>query len=67
LERIKKNTRENFNPIAILRLPQIPALYLAAPRACHFALPVNCTKMFHVKHFCPIGVENLTKLMDKLS
>jgi hypothetical protein len=26
-------------------------------------MAVNRTKTFHVKHFCPIGAENLTKLM----
>ena len=26
---------------------------------------VVLTKMFHVKHFCPIGAENLTSRKDK--
>jgi len=32
-----------------------------------FRLGTYRTKMFHVKHFCPIGPENLTKLMGELS
>ena len=45
----------NINPIALYRLRQIPASYLATPRTCMFAQSANRTKMFHVKHFGTIG------------
>jgi hypothetical protein len=47
--------------IALVRLRKILASYQAPPCKSAFAQTVNRTKMFHVKHLCPIGAENLTK------
>jgi hypothetical protein len=47
-------------------LRQIPDLHLAAPRESAFAQTANRTKMFHVKHFCPIdGVFRSNKARAK--
>ncbi len=63
----QKNIRKNIIPIADFRLRQTPDSHLAAPCKSAFAQSVNRTKVFHVKRFCPIGRQNLTKLMFKIS
>ncbi len=50
-----------MNPIAIFRLPQIPASYRSPSTKSAVAQIVNRTKMFHVKHFGTIGPRTRTK------
>ncbi len=56
-----QNTRPKLNPNPLVHLRKIPAAYRAPPCKSAFAQSINRTKMFHVKHFCKAGAENLTK------
>jgi hypothetical protein len=58
-----KTAGPKHKPITIFHLRQIPDSHFAASRKSALAQTVNRTKMFHVKHFCPIGGKNLTTLM----
>jgi hypothetical protein len=44
-------------------LTQIPASQFATRRKCMVAQTADRTKMFYVKHFCPIDRQNRTQFL----
>jgi hypothetical protein len=63
---VRKTHGQKINLNPLFRLRQIPASYHPPRSESAIAQTVNRTKMFHVKHFCPIGQKNRSKAGRRL-